>query len=337
MIKLLYRVKAAGGWLRTVRKVVHILRREGLSGLRRRLALAMGFSSWNYSGWIRRYDTLTDETRAKMRQVADGFARKPLISVVMPCYNPKPEWLKEAVEKVLLDVPGYCPTCQKNVRFISTNSWLRDHLLCQNCGSIPRERALLVVLEMCFPNWRNLIIHESSPVNRGASIRIARDCSQYISSQLFGDMQSGDVNNGVRCENLEHLTFPNESIDLHITQDVMEHVFNPYAAFSEIARTLRPGGAHVFTAPLVNKAKPSERAAIRNGDGTITHLLCAEYHGNPIDPRGSLVVFRWGFDIAQHIFESSGLFTEFHVIDDLSQGIRAEYIEVMVSRKCRRP
>ena len=47
---------------------------------------------------------------------------------------------------------------------------------------------------------------------------------------------------GVRCENLEELTFPDESIDLHISQDVMEHVFQPKRAFAEIARTLRPGG-----------------------------------------------------------------------------------------------
>lgn len=42
----------------------------------------------------------TDQGRATMRQVAGGFAHKPLISVVMPCYNPKPEWLKEAIESV---------------------------------------------------------------------------------------------------------------------------------------------------------------------------------------------------------------------------------------------
>jgi len=52
--------------------------------------MAKGFSSWDYSRWTHCYDTLTDKTRAKMRQIADGFARKPLISVVMPCYNPKP-------------------------------------------------------------------------------------------------------------------------------------------------------------------------------------------------------------------------------------------------------
>jgi ubiquinone/menaquinone biosynthesis C-methylase UbiE len=43
------------------------------------------------------------------------------------------------------------------------------------------------------------------------------------------------------------LMFENESIDLHVMQDVFEHLFTPSAAFREIARTLRAGGAHVFT------------------------------------------------------------------------------------------
>lgn len=43
----------------------------------------------------------------------------------------------------------------------------------------------------------------------------------------------------------------------------------------------------------------------------------------------------WGFDICRHIFEASGLFTQVFTIDDMSQGIRAEYIEVLVTCKPR--
>jgi len=41
----------------------------------------------------------------------------------------------------------------------------------------------------------------------------------------------------------------------------------------------------------------------------------------------------WGYDICQTIFESCGLFTHLVYIDDLSMGIRAEYIEVLVTLK----
>jgi SAM-dependent methyltransferase len=143
----------------------------------------------------------------------------------------------------------------------------------------------------------------------------------------------GTFHRGARCEDLAALTFEDCSLDLHVTQDVMEHVLQPAEAFREIARTLRPGGAHIFTVPLVRRNQPSVPRAVLVADGTVAHLLPPEYHGNPIDPDGSLVTRDWGFDIAKQIFDASGMFTHIVVIDDLSRGIRAELIEVCVSIK----
>lgn len=133
--------------------------------------------------------------------------------------------------------------------------------------------------------------------------------------------------------NWEPCIADDECIDLHITQDVMEHVFNSDAAFREIARTLKPGGAHVFTVPIVNKHSPSQVRAQLGADGKIVHLMPPIYHGNPVNAEGALVTVDWGFDICQRIFDASGLFTHIVHLDDLSHGIRAEYIEVLVSIK----
>jgi SAM-dependent methyltransferase len=140
--------------------------------------------------------------------------------------------------------------------------------------------------------------------------------------------------NGIRCENLEHLSFGDESLDLHITQDVFEHLFDPAAACREIGRTLRPGGAHVFTTPLVRKNEPTRFCASLAPDGTVVHLMePPEYHVSPISSEGSLVTVNWGYDITTFIFETSGLFTEIVFLDILEYGIRAEYIEVLITRK----
>lgn len=235
--------------------------------------------------------------------------------------------------RVLFSNAGLCPTCQRKVTFKARGKWLRDYYLCPNCKSKPRERALMRTLEMYFPDWKEKIIHESSPINRGASIRLAKECQHYQPSQLFTDIPLGSDKNGVRCENLEQLTFLDESVDLHITQDVMEHVFNHESVFREIARTLKPGGAHIFTVPIVNKHKPSRVRATINETGQVTHLLPEVYHGNPVSADGALVTVDWGFDICRHIFEASGLYTHVVYIDDLSHGIRAEYIEVLVTIK----
>lgn len=228
---------------------------------------------------------------------------------------------------------GFCTTCERDVVFRSRHEWFRDHYLCPACGSKPRERALIQTLEMFFPDWKDKVIHESSPIIRGASVRLAKECQRYIPSQLFGDTPLGQEKNGMRCEDLGHLTFDDASIDLHVTQDVMEHIFHPEAVFREIARTLKPGGAHVFTVPIVNKHRPSQTRAVCEADDQVTHLIPPVYHGNPVDSDGALVTVDWGFDICKHIFEASGLFTHIVHIDDISHGIRAEYIEVLVTVK----
>lgn len=189
------------------------------------------------------------------------------------------------------------------------------------------------IIETYFPAWRELTIHESSPASRGASLRLARECKNYIASQFFAKVERGSSVGRVRSEDLEQLTFPDESVDLHITQDVMEHVFHPGPAFRELARTLRPGGAHIFTTPLVNKQRPSITRAQLQANGQIRYLEPPVYHGNPLSPDGALVTVDWGFDICRHIFEACGLFTQIIYIDDLSKGIRAEFIEVLVTLK----
>jgi len=188
-------------------------------------------------------------------------------------------------------------------------------------------------LELFFPNWKDLVIHESSPANRGASVRLARECKNYIPSQFYPGKELGSIVDGVRCENLEALTFSEETIDLHITQDVMEHVFDPTAVFREIARTLKPGGSHVFTVPLVNRDKPSRRRARKKDNGQIEYIRPAEYHGNPISDQGALVTIDWGFDICKYIFDSCRLFTHLLYMDDLSKGIKGEYNEVLLTIK----
>ena len=230
--------------------------------------------------------------------------------------------------------PGVCPICEKPVRFFAKHSWYRDWLLCGSCGSVPRERALMSVLKMLYPEWRGLSIHESSPSGRGASVMLRRECPSYLASQYdlaipFGGMHS---TGWYRSEDLEQQTLPDEAFDIVVTQDVFEHLFHPDRAIQEIARTLRPGGAHIMTVPIVNKSDPSHRRA-SIADGQVVHRMEAQYHGNPMSADGSLVTVDWGYDIADYLAHHSGLSTVLFHLDDLSQGIRAEYIEVVVSRK----
>jgi SAM-dependent methyltransferase len=174
----------------------------------------------------------------------------------------------------------------------------------------------MVALELFYPAWRSLKVHESSPCGRGVSVKLRSECPGYVASQFYPEFPGGTIHpHGFRCEDLESLSFGNEAFDLVITQDVMEHVLDPTRAFAKIARTLKPGGAHIFTVPLVNKARASEVRAKRDSDGSVVYLQPPEYHENPVSSKGSLVSTYWGYDICEFIFQASGLYTTVIYID----------------------
>jgi hypothetical protein len=57
----------------------------------------------------------------------------------------------------------------------------------------------------------------------------------------------------------------------------------------------------------------------------------AEYHQNAIHEEDALVTMHWGYDIVMYISEVSDMSSTIMTIDDLSQGIKAELIDVVVS------
>ena len=197
---------------------------------------------------------------------------------------------------MLTRIEGHCPVCERPTVFTSPTRWLRGNLLCGHCRSVPRERALAWCLASFIPDWRNLAIHESSPAPRSLSQRLKREGRHYIESHYFPDVLPGTMHEGVRCENLEQMSFADESLDLHLHLDVLEHVNQPRACFEEMERTLKPGGRMIFTTPIYPGKLKTERRALYRPEG-ITFLAEPEYHGNPISEKGALVTFHYGADL----------------------------------------
>jgi SAM-dependent methyltransferase len=226
---------------------------------------------------------------------------------------------------------GWCPICERSTVFVETGTWLRDEYKCVRCRSIPRWRALIAVLGKTYPRWRELEMHESSPAGP-ASKKLSKECHSYSSSQFFSAVPLGDVYCGERCESLEALTFSDKSFDLFITQDVMEHVLRPDLAVSEIARVLRPGGAHVFTVPIYRGRQTLVRAEPGN-EGEPRLLMEADYHGSPVGEGRSLVIREWGDDFVGFVERFSGLKTDVFDLRDRSMGLDGEFLQVFVTRK----
>jgi SAM-dependent methyltransferase len=226
---------------------------------------------------------------------------------------------------------GYCPTCESRTWFVEEQPWKRDYYRCVICGSIPRYRLLVHVLNEYFKGWEDQRIHECSP--GGAASRLIRTkCRNYSSSHYFEDVPRGEYRGEHRSEDLSDLTFSDASLDLFITQDVFEHVIDPASAFKEICRVLKPGGAHVFTVPWYPQLKENRvRARVENG--RIIHVEEPIYHRNPISSQGSLVTTDWGIRFPDFVYQESGMFTTVIKVRDRWLGLDAEFREVFVSRK----
>ena len=58
-----------------------------------------------------------------------------------------------------------------------------------------------------------------------------------------------------------------------------------------------------------------------------------DYHGNPIDAAGSLVITEWGDELGDFVFRSSGLTTTILNFYDPRFGLKGEFLDVLIGRK----
>lgn len=100
----------------------------------------------------------------------------------------------------------------------------------------------------------------------------------------------------VRHCDITAANFPDETFDYVVSNDVLEHVADLAAAMRETRRILKRGGVCLATFPFAaGQYETLIKARIENGE--IVHLLEPEYHGNPVDPKGSLVFAIPGWDV----------------------------------------
>jgi glycosyltransferase involved in cell wall biosynthesis len=95
-LTVLWRTPGVGGRLQ---RAWRMFRKAGWRGIQWELGRRVtGFN--DYARWVRDYDMPSPATRARLAQRVASMTELPLISVVMPSYNPNPVWLREAIESV---------------------------------------------------------------------------------------------------------------------------------------------------------------------------------------------------------------------------------------------
>jgi glycosyltransferase involved in cell wall biosynthesis len=107
-----YALSMCGGYSGLVKHVHRSYKKEGIKGIKRRVlfSAASGASPpvidheqsklSEYGEWVLIYDTLSNEDRKKIKTRISQFKSSPLISVLMPVYNPPLDMLEEAIRSV---------------------------------------------------------------------------------------------------------------------------------------------------------------------------------------------------------------------------------------------
>ena len=172
------------------------------------------------------------------------------------------------------------------------------------CRSVNRQRQIVAVLlaealqaqaarfsSLCsLPRQLTLWNAETTRALHSALARHLQ--GNYLSSEFIDSgLRSGEVRAGIMHVDMQQTHFADESIDYILSGDVLEHMPAPLKALEESYRILKPGGAHIFTAPFYHHRFTIERRSAISADGAVQHLMKPWLHNDPVRPDEGALVF----------------------------------------------
>jgi len=160
----------------------------------------------------------------------------------------------------------------------------REGLVCAGCGSICRDRALMVTL--------GCLLGEQEPLERWAprpSVRVLETSGyrghpprlaerfDYFNTTILPPDDLPATIDGRTTANLEDLPYPDGFFDVVLTSEVLEHVGHLEAALAELYRVLADEGHAVITVPYFHDWPRTSTRAYRWRNRDVL-LYPPEYH-----------------------------------------------------------
>ena len=185
----------------------------------------------------------------------------------------------------------------------------REGSRCARCGSSRRNGQLAAAIvavanARCGTEARHLKALFALPRARQldiAEINSAGNLHRYLArSTGLKYSEFGSRSPQLPSEDLLRLSYADASFDLVVTADTLEHVPDLDRALRETRRVLRPGGAHVFSVPVVWDRATRQRAVLEGG--ALMHRLPPSFHGAAGDAQPDFLVFHeFGGDVLARI------------------------------------
>jgi len=175
----------------------------------------------------------------------------------------------------------------------------REGLICTGCGSARRSIILAGgILEFAreslgiqLPTFKQFVAEEKFQNLKVAELNSLGALHGYlkISPNLYYS-EYGSKNPNIRSEDLMNLSYGENTFDLVLHSETLEHVPDFQKAWMEIFRVLKPGGVCIFTIPIVSDGRNS-RTRARLCNGSIAHDLPASFHGLAGEEKPDYLVF----------------------------------------------
>lgn len=207
-------------------------------------------------------------------------------------------------------IPGFSYAAGEKVDFTVDHLYARadgginwrERVICPITGLNNRMRAAVHLFDIemnVYPDSSIYITEQVTPTFKF----FAQKFTQVVGSEFLGTaIPIGTTDSaGVRNENLCTLSFADAEFDSIISLDVLEHIPNFEQALKECFRCLKPQGRLMWSAPFNPNSEKNLIRAILEEDGSITHLLPPEYHGDPLDQLGVLCYTHFGWEVLSQL------------------------------------
>ena len=197
---------------------------------------------------------------------------------------------------------------------------LRESSYCPICSNSARTRALgkAIVNELNFPdvkifkewiqeaNKKDLKIAE---INSCGKLHDFLANSKNLKYSEYHSQENTKIND-IPNEDITNLSYEDNSFDLVIHSETLEHVPDYKKALDECIRILKPNGICIYTVPIINNRLTIKCVAI-DEKGDINYLKPPSYHGCSDD---YLVFWEFG-DNFQELSHSELIYSEPEILN----------------------
>ncbi len=219
-----------------------------------------------------------------IRQQGLGAASKRIMKVAPTYLSGVREWRL-----------GRCQCCTRPTIFIAQYNGSAESRSCLFCSA--NERYEMLAAEIRSRYGSRLAELDVLELDPHSPLRSILSAGRTYTRSFYEEGCLQNQRDEAFCEDITALSFGDNSFDLIVSSEVLEHVPCMEKAFGETARVLRPGGAHLFTVPP--RVKTKKRAEIV--EGQIRHIEPPEYHLDPLSPEGILAFWDVGPDLSDVI------------------------------------